>query len=181
MANPAWQPASLESEVGTSLSTYSPMTSVMSSDKISKKIQPSREEYFVGDQELSKIHQDSSILGIPQNKQPHRIRKTHQQHWETAANRDTGSGMAAKQYFECCYCNNKFTSKESCGRHVRRHRGLYRFFCDICNKGFMNKLDCEGHTNVHLNVRPYSCEFCERSFHHKKNYVAHRRKSHMNT
>lgn len=90
------------------------------------------------------------------------------------ANLESADGMCAKQYFECSYCEVKFTTKTSCRRHVKRHIGQYRSFCDICNKGFMNKLDYEGHMNVHMSRRPYECEVCKKTFPYKRSYMCHK-------
>lgn len=94
----------------------------------------------------------------------------------TSGKSDTG--MSSRQYFECSYCNNKFTNKASCSRHVKTHRGQFRYSCDVCTQGFMNKLDYEGHMNMHMNLRPYECEICHKTFPYKKHYVRHKKQLH---
>lgn len=87
---------------------------------------------------------------------------------------ETESEMCTKQYFECSYCGDKFTSRNGCSIHVKRHKRQYRAFCDICNKGFMNKTDHQGHMNSHYNRKPYECEICLKSFSYRQSYVSHK-------
>lgn len=73
----------------------------------------------------------------------------------------------------CTKCGNRFTTKQGLMEHIKRHKGIHRYYCDICHKGFRMKGHFEGHMNAHLNVRPYQCHNCEKTFSYKHSYLRH--------
>ena len=51
--------------------------------------------------------------------------------------------------FVCEICAMEFTVKSNMLRHLRRHRGEYRFFCEDCGKGFIANCDLTRHKLTH--------------------------------
>lgn len=89
---------------------------------------------------------------------------------------EDGSGYIA--YSEdgtlmCTKCGNMFTTKQGLVEHIKRHKGINRYYCDICHKGFRMKGHFEGHMNAHMNVKPYMCQKCGKAFSYRHSYLRH--------
>lgn len=51
--------------------------------------------------------------------------------------------------YVCEICAMEFTVKSNMLRHLRRHRGEFRFFCEDCGKGFIANCDLTRHKLTH--------------------------------
>lgn len=115
------------------------------------------------------LHSHKSVGSIqPLNEQP--------RDWENefvdavlsnSANEFTGDT------YKCHPCKRQFTTRNGLIRHIKCHKGIFKFFCDICGKGFHDRLSHEGHMNSHIDYRPYICELCQCSFSFQRSYIRH--------
>lgn len=75
--------------------------------------------------------------------------------------------------YKCEQCKRQFTTKNGFDRHMKCHKGIFKFFCDICGKGFQDRTSHEGHMNSHMDFRPYICELCQCSFSFQRSCIRH--------
>jgi hypothetical protein len=77
--------------------------------------------------------------------------------------------------FSCSYCDKRFPSERSLGRHVSaRHTEEKCFICELCGESFHSLHTLRDHLSVHdKSEQLFHCDKCEKDFESKASYDNH--------
>lgn len=84
-----------------------------------------------------------------------------------------GRADAAKQYFNCRYCDKAYVYRGQLVSHERAHTGEKPFRCQYCQKAFSHMYSMRVHERIHTGVKPFKCKFCPKEFSHSGNRTLH--------
>ncbi|XP_066517938.1 zinc finger and BTB domain-containing protein 17-like isoform X2 [Hoplias malabaricus] len=78
-----------------------------------------------------------------------------------------------KKPYHCPDCPEKFCNIVKRNRHIRTHRGPWKYTCKTCGKGFPHLDRLERHELIHSGIKPFQCEVCKRSFSQEGHLKSH--------
>ena len=76
-------------------------------------------------------------------------------------------------WYECEFCDQKFTKSFNLNKHRSIHTGGKRYECETCHGTFITNQNLIEHRRIHTGEKPFGCDFCDKKFRHKSSVYKH--------